>query len=87
MARTLAWRIPLTEEPDRLWSMGLQAMTNTFMLGFICSNYLTTSSSKDSADEVLPTHLTMETTCSFIIVVFGRWGRGEDVGLFVFRKW
>ena len=46
------------------------------MLVFICSNYLTTSSSMDSADEVSQTHLTMEMTCSFIIVVVFGGGRG-----------
>ena len=35
---------------------------------------------------VIPLSLNI-TYPSFIIVVFGRWGRGEDVGLFVFRKW
>lgn len=56
--------------------MGSQGTTNTFILVFICSNYLTTSGSMDSADEVLQTYLTMEMTCSFIIVVVFGGGRG-----------
>ena len=30
----LAWRLPWTEEPDRLQSMGLQRVTNTFLFIF-----------------------------------------------------
>lgn len=43
---------------------------------FILSKYLTMSHSMDSATEVLPTHLTVELTCSFVTVLLG----GEQGG-------